>query len=486
MSRDESESSENDSGDEMEEPGPPAVCLFCDQTSDTIEASISHVRSSHSFDVETYLSKNASSTYDLVKIVTYIRSKRPTPSQLQAPGRPWDSEEYLKPVDSEDPWLWTDFEFINDEDLEPKYVNSENGTITLSKGHFDELQKRNQELKLLVEEKDRQMEKLRTLMTEEPEEQPGVDRPGDGSYFSSYSSFEIHREMLGDAPRMDAFRKLFAETELFRGKAVLDVGCGTGILSMMAASAGASRVVGVDDSDIVYSAMEIVHENGFDSTIRLVKTKVECVQLDEKFDFIVSEWMGYFLLFEGMLSSVITARDRFLKEGGLVFPSWCKIWLAGVSDPETRSKRLESEIFGYRMTPLQRAALREATVETVPSEALATEPFPVYHIDVLTASQDDCYFSSDFTLTATRDTELTSLCGWFDSGFEPAPALLTTSPTSEPTHWKQTTFYLEKALPVRQGDRLSGRISVAPTFEGARSLVVTITLQGDKQTYSLA
>ena len=47
-------------------------------------------------------------------------------------------------------------------------------------------------------------------------------------------------------------------TDMFRDKIVLDVGCGTGILSMFAARAGASKVIGVDMSDIIYQAMDIV------------------------------------------------------------------------------------------------------------------------------------------------------------------------------------------------------------------------------------
>lgn len=39
---------------------------------------------------------------------------------------------------------------------------------------------------------------------------------------------------------------------------VLDVGCGTGILSMFAAKAGAKHVIGIDQSDIIYQAMDIV------------------------------------------------------------------------------------------------------------------------------------------------------------------------------------------------------------------------------------
>ena len=49
-------------------------------------------------------------------------------------------------------------------------------------------------------------------------------------------------------------------------------------------------------------------------------------------DVIVSEWMGYFLLFEGMLDSVLYARDKFLKPDGYMFPDRCTISILAVSD----------------------------------------------------------------------------------------------------------------------------------------------------------
>lgn len=38
--------------------------------------------------------------------------------------------------------------------------------------------------------------------------------------------------------------------------------------------------------------------------------------------------MGFYLLHEGMLDSVITARDKFLKPSGLVFPEFATLYAA--------------------------------------------------------------------------------------------------------------------------------------------------------------
>jgi len=59
-------------------------------------------------------------------------------------------------------------------------------------------------------------------------------------YFYSYSHFGIHEEMIKDSVRTNTYRRAIMENpELFTNKTVLDIGCGTGILSIFAARAGA-------------------------------------------------------------------------------------------------------------------------------------------------------------------------------------------------------------------------------------------------------
>ena len=78
-------------------------------------------------------------------------------------------------------------------------------------------------------------------------------------YFDSYAHFGIHEEMLKDEVRTMSYRNSMRENKhLFKNKIVLDVGCGTGILSMFAAKAGAAKVIGVDMSSIVEYARKIV------------------------------------------------------------------------------------------------------------------------------------------------------------------------------------------------------------------------------------
>ena len=133
----------------------------------------------------------------------------------------------------------------------------------------------------------------------------------DDDYFGSYSFFDIHRTMLDDVPRTAAYRTaLERNPSLTRDAAVVDIGCGTGILSMFAARGGAKRGVGVDGAaDIAAVARANVAHNGVSDVVSVVQGKVEELLAEDgvpggagSFDVLVSEWMGYALLYESMLT----------------------------------------------------------------------------------------------------------------------------------------------------------------------------------------
>ena len=78
-------------------------------------------------------------------------------------------------------------------------------------------------------------------------------------YYGSYSSFYIHEEMLKDSVRTRSYQQAIENNpEDFKDKIVLDIGAGTGILSIFAARAGAKHVYAVENADIAYFAEEIV------------------------------------------------------------------------------------------------------------------------------------------------------------------------------------------------------------------------------------
>jgi len=308
----------------------------------------------------------------------------------------------------------------------------------------------------------------------------------DHSYFQSYAHYSIHLDMLSDSVRTSSYRDaLVKNPDKLRDALVLDIGCGTGILSMFAAEAGAKAVVGVDCSDIIYQAMDIVRENKLEDKVKLVKGRLEETELPyEKYDIIVSEWMGYFLLFEGMLDSVLAARDKFLAPGGMVLPNRCTIQLCAISDHERYDRLVGfwSDVYGYKMSCMRSPILGEASVEVVPGNLVVSNSCNVLDLNINTCSVADTEFSSSFELKITKDCDLTGILGYFDTFFDlSTPVMFSTGPQVKPTHWKQTVFFLPEKLPVKLNQIISCKIVCKRMKTDARALKVSLHL--DEKTF---
>jgi len=300
-------------------------------------------------------------------------------------------------------------------------------------------------------------------------------------YFNSYNHHGIHEEMLKDEVRTRSYMNAIVQNKhLFKDKIVLDVGCGTSILSMFAVKAGAKHVIGVDMSTIIEKAREIVAVNGMSDKITLLQGKMEEVELPfPKVDIIISEWMGYFLLYESMLDTVLYARDKYLVPNGLIFPDKATIFMAGIEDGEYKDEKIGfwDNVYGFDYSPLKATALTEPLVDTVEIKAVVTDPTPVLTLDLYTCTTADLAFSSPFTLDCRRNDFVHALIAWFDIDFTAChkPIRFSTGPHTKYTHWKQTVFYLREVLTVEQGEQIKGVLDNKPNDKNKRDLDVKIS-----------
>jgi len=63
------------------------------------------------------------------------------------------------------------------------------------------------------------------------------------------------------------------------------------------------------------------------------------------------QWMGYFLLYESMLDTVLLARDKYLAPDGLLFPDKATIYLAAIEDQDYKEEKINCKLMIHRYTP---------------------------------------------------------------------------------------------------------------------------------------
>lgn len=318
--------------------------------------------------------------------------------------------------------------------------------------------------------------------------------------------------MLKDTVRTDAYRDfIYNHKPLFAGKTVLDVGCGTGILSMFCVKAGAARVIAVDNSAIIDKARENIFNNGFADKITCLRGKIEEVTLPvDKVDIIVSEWMGYCLLYEAMLDSVLWARDKYLIPDGLMIPSHMNMWVAPVADPEYIADHIAfwRDVYGFDMKAMQAGIHDDAQVLHMPVTTLCAAPFPFLQLSLHTTTVKDLVFKRQWQSELTENIDaLDGFIIWFDSFFMPSREdivpldaraeewtkagkkgiAFTTGPGGKETHWKQGVMLIdstkEKAAGRKGGEQISGELEYSVPEDNSRALNVGMTWKfGDEKS----
>ena len=335
--------------------------------------------------------------------------------------------------------------------------------------------------------------------TKEKKKEDEVDekvRDSDDSYFNSYSYFEIHKDMLSDKARTGAYRDALTKNPtLINDANVLDVGCGTGILSMFAARDGGARnVVGVDGSYRIADVARMnVGANGLQDKIEIIEGKLEDMDSirGAPFDVIVSEWMGYGLFFESMLDTVLYARDKYLKPDGALLPDVCCIKIAGFTKLATVDFDFWNDVYGFSMkeVAVQQLdhALATAVVKHVEGEHIGTTETEILRLDLCKCSVKDTEFSAEFKLDAledaTKDQSQTiyGIVLWFDTEFSSRfcrenPVVLSTSPKEPKTHWVQTALHFPEPLVLdnTSASGIKGRISMAKSTEHVRGYDISL------------
>ena len=289
-------------------------------------------------------------------------------------------------------------------------------------------------------------------------------------FVGDYAQLSIHRLMLSDRVRTESYRRALSSAVKV-GDVVLDVGAGTGIMGMLAVQAGAGKVYAVEKAGIARLARQLIERNGMEDRIELIESDIESVELPERADVVVGEWMGCYGVDENLLPSMVVARDRWLKPGGAVVPEVVTAWLAPVED-DGLAEGIDSwrgRPYGLDFGPLAEASANEVRMGHHESTAdkLLAEPQELWTTDVRTIRLEEARapFDAQLRFSAARQGKLSALAAWFVARF-PDGSVLTNAPDAPETHWGRSAFPLNAGAEVEAGMPIAVQLTCEPAQPG--------------------
>lgn len=269
-----------------------------------------------------------------------------------------------------------------------------------------------------------------------------------------------HLPMINDFERNDAYEAALKRA-VTPDSLVLEIGTGSGIVAMMAARAGARKVVTCEVNPILARiARETVANNGYADRIDVVpklSTRLsvgEGGDLPEKADVFVSELINIGMLAPRMLSVLQHARTHLVKPGGAIIPRASTVYAMLVETPELARINPVKTIGGFDMSTFD--VFRSPGYQQIDLGAETHTPLSA----AFTALDFD--FTRNMPEEGTREiaVEITAegtchgVAFWFDLHMDEEVTYSSES-RARTNHWKQAMTYLETPIRVRPGDRLT-------------------------------
>jgi protein arginine N-methyltransferase 1 len=303
-----------------------------------------------------------------------------------------------------------------------------------------------------------------------------IDRNGAVSLAQDgFASILSHHHMLRDTVRVLAYQS--AITRHSRGCSVVEIGCGTGILSIFAARAGARRVVAIEESEIAIVAQQMFRSNGCDE-IELRRTNSRDVELDEPADLLIHEILGVDPFAENILPAVLDARARLLRPGGRLLPSRVQVLCLALEVEQRPHRDMEyvlaeaaevQRLYGVdlgpvldalaEMDPRQLAPPMEDSDGALFKPKVLSEECLLIDLDLQTDDLDLAGELPEVRLRIKRPGTLGALAVYFRAYLD-EDIQLTNAPFAPPTSWGLPLRPVSRRVQVAAGEEVGLRIKL--------------------------
>jgi hypothetical protein len=261
---------------------------------------------------------------------------------------------------------------------------------------------------------------------------------------------DYHRELLADETRTNAFREAIAKT-VKPGDVVIDLGCGSGILSYFACQAGAARVYAIDSTRMAGVVSLLAQHLGLADRITVIEKESKQVELPERANVLISETLGVAGFDEGIAGSVKDARARLLTENARIIPSHLGVSLVPVELDYDYDKHVafwSEPHFGFDLSPLRVFASNTIAFAHIRGNAYLAPPHEMFSMAV----GDALEARGTANFTATRDGMLHGFGAFFTTTL--IEGITLSNQRARETSWSQAFLPLEVPVQLHTGARV--------------------------------
>lgn len=294
--------------------------------------------------------------------------------------------------------------------------------------------------------------------------------PGALSNFRRLMSSKLpywHFEMLADSERNNAYQAAI-EKVVTPDTRVLDIGTGSGLLSMMAARAGAERVIACEMNErLAATADEIINLNGYDKQINLFSKKSTQLkvgkEIKEKVDLIISEILDVGALGEGVLPSIRHAVHNLAKPEVKLIPAGLQLYGQLIEIPFRSRIAPVREIAGFDLSPFEQFRIPDEYFRIILKAENYQELSPVIPLmtvdfyELPPAFPDDQPRETLLEFPIQQGGTMHAVVFWFDLKLDEEISV-SSRPNGELEHWGQALFCFPNHLDVQSGDKVTVRM----------------------------
>jgi len=273
------------------------------------------------------------------------------------------------------------------------------------------------------------------------------------------NTLEEHYGYLSDRAKLKAYES--AINRLVQPDSiVLDLGCGSGLLGLMALRAGARKVLFVEEGEVIEVARQTIDQAGFGDKAEFFQTNSFELEIHDRVDIVVCDHIGYFGFDYGAIGLLTDAKKRFLKPDGIVMPAAIELRLAPIDSQACRnlvgqwrdgSVPADFEWLGTTAANSKHAVKLEEQDLLAKAAALAT---------VELGPESPPYLSWTTEFSCTRGGTLDGVAGWFDCQILD-DVHMSNSPTSTGSLERPQAFLpIETPTSVKTGDKVKVTVMI--------------------------